>query len=542
MPEKETARKKPSGHAGLLHNKTVQFILVISLIAIAGFALQFVATRWGPGMISGDEVGYVSSARNLSKGLGLSVMEDGRLVPMTHWAPLFPFLLYLLNFLGADPMTGARLLNALLFAANIALVGVIIRKCTGGLLAPAFGSTIVMSSFFLLQIHSTALTEPAFMFFSLLGFMGLAAYFESEKLLWLIASAVAVALAILTRYAGISLVLTAFAAIILLGRRSLKIMLRDGALFTAVSLLPVACWFLFRDTGTAGGATDRTLLFHPPPVFREVRTLIRSVAAWIFPYPKMGAGVKWGVAAVVLIALAVFLAALGYVLINAARKSGVRQLLAGHPKMIQLLLVFIVVYCIFFYSYIVLIDADSEFSNRTLAPVFLAVVIIVVYAVNRAITELESGRGERFLKNSTLALAVVLACVYFMGAAVWVTRTYREGLGFEGKAWEESEIISVVKRLPENTRIYTNSPEAIYVQTEKASYRTPVKRNQNSRIKNPDFNSEVSRIKKRLDKGGAAFVWFNESYPAMYAPSLGWFKKALDLLPVTVTADGTIFN
>lgn len=543
MSESEAAAGRPSGLSSLIHNKTAQFILIISLIAIAGFALQLVATRWGIGMVTGDEVGYISSARNLSNGLGLSVFQNGQLVPMTHWAPLFPFLLYLLNFLGADPMTGARFLNAFLFAANIALVGVIIRKCTReNLLAPVFGSLVVMSSFFLLQLHSTALTEPAFLLFAFLGFLLLANYFESEKLPWLIASAAAAALATLTRYAGISLVITAIAAIALIGRRNTKVMLRDSIIFAFVSLLPVACWFLLRNTGAAGEATDRTIAFHPPPVLDTARTLVRSVATWIFPYPKMSAGVKWGVAAVILVVLALFLAALAYTLFKVAGKSGIKQLFTGTPDIIRLLAVFVVVYMVFIYFYIIFIDADGEFSSRTLSPVFLAVLIIVVYGAHRAIRESGATEGGSFLKTSALALAAVLLAAYLMGAAVWVSRTFRDGLGFEGKMWEESEAMELVEKIPEKTLIYTNSPEAVYVQTERSTRRIPIKRNNNSLIENPDYKEELSKVKERIDEGRAVFVWFKNYGSSMYTPDLDELFEVWDLQPASAVSDGAVYR
>jgi hypothetical protein len=103
-------------------------IAVLLLLAAMGAICVFYATAWGVG-VSPDSTLYLEAARNLLRGHGLTITTlDNLTRPLTHYPPLYPYLLYAGGRLGIDPMDGARWLSALLFGANIFLVGYAILK------------------------------------------------------------------------------------------------------------------------------------------------------------------------------------------------------------------------------------------------------------------------------------------------------------------------------------------------------------------------------------------------------------------------------
>ena len=98
-------------------------------IAIIGFISILLATSWGAG-VTPDATFYLQGAQNIADGLGYVWIDfcSGACKAITHWPPLFPFILSLGTHLDLEPLAGARWLNASLFAANILLTGLILKK------------------------------------------------------------------------------------------------------------------------------------------------------------------------------------------------------------------------------------------------------------------------------------------------------------------------------------------------------------------------------------------------------------------------------
>src|SRR5437879_1284014 len=122
------------------------YILVpVSFLSLLGIVMLLFSTRWGVGL-SPDSVAYIAAARDLLNGHGYTTIL---------WAPLFPMFVTAIGLFRVDPLVGARGLNAVLFAANIALVGIIVRRYTRGLPLPSFlAGFFMLTSADMLAIHS----------------------------------------------------------------------------------------------------------------------------------------------------------------------------------------------------------------------------------------------------------------------------------------------------------------------------------------------------------------------------------------------------
>ena len=133
--------------------------LVLGL-AVMGFLGIILCAPGGIGIYS-DSVVYVGVARNLLRGEGVTYFDDnGQMAPVTHYAPLYPLMVSGLGLAGIDPLEGVRWLNALLFASNIILAAWIVFASTHSVAASVAASFLTATAFPMVQIHSTALTEP----------------------------------------------------------------------------------------------------------------------------------------------------------------------------------------------------------------------------------------------------------------------------------------------------------------------------------------------------------------------------------------------
>src|SRR4051794_22363658 len=84
-----------------------RFFLSAAVVSIAGMLALAYATQSGAGL-SPDSRGYLSSARFILQGKGISNLDgNGTVVPLTHFAPLYPILLAG-SGAGGDPLDRAR--------------------------------------------------------------------------------------------------------------------------------------------------------------------------------------------------------------------------------------------------------------------------------------------------------------------------------------------------------------------------------------------------------------------------------------------------
>src|SRR5947199_2924884 len=108
-----------------MSNQSLKAVVVIVFLGVAGALIILLMTPHGVG-ITPDSTVYLDAAASLSRGAGLNVWSNaGELTPLTHYPPLYSSLLALLGKAGATLEVSARLLNAILFAITILLVGLI---------------------------------------------------------------------------------------------------------------------------------------------------------------------------------------------------------------------------------------------------------------------------------------------------------------------------------------------------------------------------------------------------------------------------------
>lgn len=506
-------------------NHNIYFLASLSLIGI--LTLLF-ATREGIG-ISPDSTVYIDAARNLLAGNGLTVFYNGELLPLTHYPPLFPAILSMIGILGIEPLTGARYINAFLFGANILLAGIMINKCTNdSFWFPIFGSLLILISDVVLNIHSVAWSEPLFIFFGFLGLFILSTHIEKPKLSLLIISSIAIALAFLTRYIGITLLMTGVAGIILLCRETYYKRIADSIIFLTVSSLPIIIWSI-RNLYIAGSATNREIVFHPISL-SHVKSAFFHISIWLFPS---------NVPTVIrVISLAVVILLI-FVMIQKLKRQNMSDFNKRNLDDAKLLLLsaFILIYVGFLIISISFIDAQTPLDNRILSPVYVSGLILTMCQTPKLFHYM---RKIHFLKIVSIFIAA-FAISYLIRGAIWVINNYGDGQGYASKAWRESKIIQKIITLPREIRVYTNAPEAIYILTGKSAYWIPIKTDQNTLLPNDSYLSDMAKMRGQLKNRTGILVYFN-TIKRLYLPSEEELKQQFPLHLAAKGADGAIYE
>ena len=166
------------------------FTCMLAILAISAMAILYISTPVGAGLAN-DSVAYIAGARSLLLGKGYSdIWLDSSLEPVTHYPPLLSLSLSALGLLGIDPLRGARILNIFLFGINTALMGLLGWRMTRSSMAAVWLAALFMLNAAMLRVHVFALSEPLYLFLSLLAFLCFDHYYISpnrqHKTTWLI--------------------------------------------------------------------------------------------------------------------------------------------------------------------------------------------------------------------------------------------------------------------------------------------------------------------------------------------------------------------
>ncbi len=176
-------------------------LVALVLISVIGFLLVLQATPEGAAL-SDDSIAYIAGARSMLAGNGYREAWLASNGPVTHFPPAFPALLAFFGTLGIDPLHAVRYVNALLFGASAFMLGILAWRMTPSLTAGLVLAGLFVLSGDLLQVYAAAMSEPLFIFLSLLAIWTFDLYFERNNHWWLGACATFVGIAYLTRYCG----------------------------------------------------------------------------------------------------------------------------------------------------------------------------------------------------------------------------------------------------------------------------------------------------------------------------------------------------
>jgi len=232
-------------------------------LAVIGIGMILLGTRLGIGT-SPDSAIYLGVARSFEAGKGLSVPFGAEIdAVLSQFPPMYPVLIRFVSAMGFDVLVSARLIQAILFGANIILLMIILNDCTHGMhLGTVLGGMLILFAPVVAEIHLMAWSEPLFIFSGFMGLFLLSKYLRSGSNQLLVVAALWTCLACLTRYSGIAFIVTGLLAIFLWGSSDNQKRGRDATIFTVISLIPLGIWML-SVFFSGRESTGRELIFHP---------------------------------------------------------------------------------------------------------------------------------------------------------------------------------------------------------------------------------------------------------------------------------------
>ena len=425
--------------------------LLLVLLGVLGTVLILLRLQHGVG-VNGDAKYYIEVARALAEGergiqwlmgqIPQLLWKDYllwetepftfRLDHSAQWPPLYSVLLAIFGGFVFDARDVAGPLNAVAFGLTIFFAGQWLRSAVRSQLLVMLGCSAILFSVGVTWIASWAYSESIFILFVILALFHSSRSLKSWDRSSLIWAAVFTALACLTRYTGIALMLIMVALLILRSGPVYLGKLKHIGLYLAISATPLAFW-LFRNylvteslTGPARGS-ERSV-----PFVKQVGRGLSSIEAW---NPLMvdlrslllPIDILTGRVIGVLEAGAILFALFTFVLWGTLRWWRDR---AGNHRLACLAVAGSYAFC-----HIIFTNVNAALGNvileaRHIIPAYIPLVVVTIigtdFLVNNqrwiSVPAVGSSRGK--LSFSTIAIVSLVICISYTGI-VSVRDTHR---------------------------------------------------------------------------------------------------------------------
>jgi hypothetical protein len=500
---------------GLSLNKAFVSLAILSLFASA---IVLFHTRLGVGT-TGDSVYYLMGAENLVAGNGLSrTSGGGEIRPITGFPPFYITVLAAVDLLPGDLFDGIRVLNALLFAANTFLVGLLTFRYTNSIRVSIIGQIFVLLFQNLLEYHTWILTEPLFIFLMLCAIYGLVLYLDTNRIRDLLLASIAVSLASLTRYVGVSLTMAGGLSILLFSKSDLKRRLTDVLILGGLTVIPILVWFR-RNFLVSGTAANRAVTYNPISS-KVVRIYIAEVLSWFTPrtlgLPRPLRN---------LLVLLMTLPGLALFYYQEIRE---RFLLKVRENDTFWTLPWILAFYILSYAAVLILNTaflDPALTPsgqiRYLAPIYVTVVILFTVILHRLLKGLKPNSFPRIL---VAALAGFLFILYTIQAWTFL-RDPLGTIGYTGLRTLWPDTVDALHSLDPNAPFVTNNPEIAYMLSGRPAYQMPIRYIAGTGEEREDYDEQIEATRAKLDRGGVLFI---------FGPLSDHDREVIDLLDADI--------
>ena len=495
-PVRRLVRRRPDGIT----------LLIVALAALA-VAHALARTASHGAAIDSDGVNYLAAAESLLAGEGLATHRGGAFL---LWPPFFPMLTAFAGLPGVDPAEAGRLLNAAAFGLIVLLAGLWLRRELASKVAALGGAVAILVSLPLNERAAYFMTETLFALLTLLALMQLDAFLRGrdDRLL---PAAVLAALAALTRYAGLALLIAGTLAPLLRRDAPPADRLKRAVLFGAVSALPLAL-ALVRNRIVSGGWTGARDFATNQTVADSLTEIDAVVSAWL-PLPDWSGGFPWAGAWIVVLAAAAVIAL--------SRGRGAMALLACF-----------VLIDLGFHVAAVPSGSGEGISERYLLQTYPLLVLMAAFLLDRLL-------AARLPRMARWAVLAVVAVGFLTHAGVSVQRNLAvtaralehgyAGDTFNAKRWRESAAIRFLReRGAGDAFILSNATGALHLHGVSGAGGLDAAHEHPRQLREAVANAA----------DGTWVVWFREQYASAGAA----LRVAPELAPVAEFADASIYR
>ena len=283
-----------AGRRFLRRRRPDGFMLLLAGIGVLGAALVLAQEVSYGVALHIDPVYYISVARNLLAGDGFSIFGGNG---YHDWPPLYPLLLAVVSMGILDPLTVAGPLNAAIFGLTVFIAGIYLRARLESRWLVVWGCLALALAWPLLAVATAAMSGALFVLLATLALIQVERIWRAPDagagLAALIWAGAFTALACLTRYIGITLVLAIVPLLALQRGVAIPEKARRIIIYTLIALAPLGLWMLRNQllvgnpTGKRGfpvAVSVEELLYRTLNIFTE--WILRDPPSWYYELPS----------------------------------------------------------------------------------------------------------------------------------------------------------------------------------------------------------------------------------------------------------------
>ena len=433
----------------------VIFICTNLLLAIIGCIRIYRATNWGVWAFS-DSASYFSAARNLMEGQGMIIKKaNGGVEFFQQFPPLYPFVLGVAAKLLNDPFAAARWINIFAFGAFLFLSGQNMFVHTKGLVISLAAPALLLVSPMMITNFTGAMTEPIFFVLMMLSFLLVYCLIKTPDTRLQILYVIISALLPVTRYAGIVVVAANSFLLLAFMQTSFKKRLSFFFISVFISALPTLIWLanMYTLTDRIGGRSVQmaaTFFGNFCNALEVMYGILPSYLAYHGIYEDIvSSGTRFvfflvGLSGLLCLSISMLL-----------KRSGAK---ISKDLALEKYFIFPLHACAFFifiaFSYSITLRS-YVIDQRQLSPLIPITLLFIIDSLSVIRSALKNHRAL-FSVIILVLFAFVVRFTYFSSRNL-VRNLYENGDGFTARQYQQSGIIDVIKSIPEDKPIISNS-------------------------------------------------------------------------------------
>jgi hypothetical protein len=464
-------------------------LLIVLIISCA----LFVNSRWGVG-VTHDSIFYLSSASNLVEGNGLQwSASDGSLHPLTHFPPLYSWVIAFLMISGVPAWQAATWLTGILLGLNIFTAGCLVFHFSRSEILSILVALALAVSTSFINLNLIALSEPLFILLVLGSLGALGVYFEKPSIKLLLVAGLLAALSILTRYVGIAVIATGLLAIAVVEKTPFRTHGKNLLIYLSVSLLPFLFWTV-RNVVQFGSMTNRTLVYHPLE-WGNRKLGFDTIAGW-FTWTPMAYKTAIAISGLFLFVIFMWWLWLGWKLVFSQT---VKPDQVSGFRFIFMLNLFSLVYLVSILFSLTFFDASTRLDGRILAPVYISF-LCALFAMLGCLPVRWQWVGG--------IISIFIIVVNLPNTLNSLSDFIQNGRGFTGQSWQTSKAVAFVRDAPLESVIYSNQGMALNFLTGKIIYEVPEKMDVVRNAVRDDYPIRLREMADDLALPGSSIIWF----------------------------------
>jgi uncharacterized membrane protein YiaA len=171
---------------------------------------------------------------------------------------------------------------------------------------------------------------------------------------------------------------------------------------------------------------------------------------------------------------------------------------------------------VFFFSYlgsiffsISFFDNSTKFQDRILAPAVIVFFLFSGLLFQKTVALFEKTKLANLSRGVVAVSMIGSILLSFAGEAEAMKIFLTEGQGYASWKYHDSVILAAIRDLPQDISIYTNSPPAVYLVTERSSQVMPTKIDPVSNTTRPDYEHDIENMVAQINNGEAVLALFN---------------------------------